>query len=147
MKKALPLIHHGGCLCGAVRYEVEGSSVIIAHCHCVACQRVTGAGHSTGAMFPDSKVRLTGRIGEYTYDSEHGNRVTKVFCPVCGSPILGHNTAMKGHVTMSLGTFDDSSDMKPQVAIFTRNQKPWDTMDPGLATFEAQPHWQPDDES
>ena len=138
--------HRGGCLCGAVRFEAEGQPVVVAHCHCEACQRGSGAGHSTGAMFPVSCVRLTGNVSEYQYRADNGNEVTKVFCPSCGSSILGRNTGTKDHVTIALGTLDDSTTFEPQVVVFARNRKPWDTMDQDLMTFEEQPNWKPGDD-
>ena len=136
--------HGGRCLCGSVRFEAAGDPVIVAHCHCQDCQRLTGAGHSTGAMFPADCFELSGDFREYTLTSEAGNVVTRVFCPSCGSPILGRNTAMPGFVTVSLGVMDHSSGFAPSVAIFARNRKPWDTMDDAIATFEAQPAWRPE---
>lgn len=104
---------------------------------------MTGAGHSTGAMFPSGRFKLSGPIREYVLRSAAGNQVTRVFCPSCGSPILGRNTGMPGFVTVSLGTIDDSSTLQPSVAIFARNRKAWDTMDASIATFDAQPEWRP----
>ena len=135
----------GRCLCGGVRFEVHGQPVIVAHCHCVDCQRLTGAGHSTGAMFPVERFRLMGSVAEYKLQSASGNEVTRVFCPACGSPILGRNTGMAGVVTIALGAFEDSSGFVPQVTVFARNRKPWDTMDESLPTFAAQPAWLPED--
>ena len=85
-------VHRGGCLCGAVRYEAEGEPVVVAHCHCEDCQRRSGAGHSTGAMFAADRFRLTGQVAEYKLMSDNGNEVTRVFCPACGSPIFGRNS-------------------------------------------------------
>jgi hypothetical protein len=31
----------GGWLCGGVRYEIEGEPVVVAHCHCTDCQRLS----------------------------------------------------------------------------------------------------------
>ncbi len=138
-------VHPGGCLCGAVRYEAEGQPSVVAHCHCKDCQRESGSGHATGAMFPVDKFRLTGQVAEYKLKSEKGNEVTRVFCPACGSPILGRNGGMIGFVTITLGTLDDSSEFEPQVVVFARNRKPWDVMDQSLPTFEAQPDWKPAD--
>ncbi len=138
-------VHTGGCHCGSVRYQATGKPVIIAHCHCQDCQRLSGAGHTTGAMFSVANFQLDGRLSEYTLDADNGNRVTKAFCPNCGSHILGRNSGSTGYVTVSLGTLDDSSALEPQVAIFARNRKPWDTMDETIATFEHQPDWKPDD--
>jgi hypothetical protein len=138
-----PRIHRGRCLCGSVEFETVGVPVVVAHCHCEDCQRSTGAGHSTGAMFPLDRFKISGPVREYTLRSDAGNEVTRVFCPSCGSPILGRNTGMPGFVTVSLGTLDDSSMFQPGVTIFARNREPWDAMDESIATFDAQPEWRP----
>jgi len=94
---------------------------------------------------PVTRFKMSGPIGEHTLTSNAGNPVTRVFCPSCGSPILGRNSGLEGYVTISLGTFDDSSEFEPAVAIFARNRRPWDFMDGSLPTFESQPGWRPDD--
>ena len=33
----------GGCLCGAIRYRVDGEVEDSAYCHCRTCQRQSGA--------------------------------------------------------------------------------------------------------
>jgi len=137
--------YRGGCLCGAVRYEVVRPPIVVAHCHCENCQRGSGAGHSTGAMFSDQGFVLAGLVGEYKYQSDNDNLVTRAFCPTCGSPIFGRNTGMDGFVTLTLGSFDDSSEFKPDVAVFARSRKPWDIMDETLPTFDTQPGWKPGD--
>ena len=137
-------IHQGRCLCGQVQYKVQGSPLIVAHCHCEDCQRLTGAGHSTGAMFNARTLELMGEVAEYKLTSENGNEVTRVFCPVCGSPILGRNTGMPGTITLSLGTMEDSSVFEPGVVVFARNRKAWDMMDESIETHAAQPAWSPE---
>ncbi len=136
-------IHTGGCLCGNIQYEATGTAVVVAHCHCDDCQRASGAGHTTGAMFATTQFTITGNFAEYALVSNAGNRVTKVFCPTCGSPIYGRNDGMEGFVTISLGTMDDSSGFEPEVVIFANNKKPWDIMNDTLATFPTQPEWSP----
>lgn len=133
----------GGCLCGAVRYQIEGKPVVVAHCHCADCQKGSGAGHATGAMFPVEQMRLTGATTEFRLRAESGNVVTRAFCPICGSPISGRNSGMPGHLTIPLGTLDDPGALSPQVIIFARNRPGWDVMDAALPAFEAQPNWQP----
>ena len=136
--------HPGGCLCGNIRYVATGHPVVVAHCHCEDCQRISGAGHTTGAMFATTHFEISGNFAEYTLVSSAGNQVTKVFCPTCGSPILGKNDGMEGFVTVSLGTMDDSSGFDPEVVIFANNRKPWDIMSDTLATFPEQPKWSPE---
>jgi hypothetical protein len=35
--------HYGSCLCGAVRFEVEGSFECFFLCHCSFCRKDTGS--------------------------------------------------------------------------------------------------------
>lgn len=137
--------HPGGCLCGAVRYSVTGAPVIVAHCHCRDCQRGGGAGHSTGAMFPVERFRISGDLSEFALTSDNGTRVIRSFCPTCGSGIFGRNDGMTGHVTIALGTLDDPAAFTPEVVVFARSRPTWDTMNPALPTFDDQPAWKPDD--
>ena len=36
--------HQGGCLCGKVRYKVKGVPKVVAHCHCIDCQKFYWSG-------------------------------------------------------------------------------------------------------
>lgn len=140
-------IYKGRCLCGAVTYEIQATPKIVAHCHCVDCQRLSGSGHSTGAMFSEDSFKLKGKTAEYQLKSNNHTVVTRVFCPTCGSPILGKNTGMPGFVTVTLGTLEDSSELMPEVSIFSRNCKKWDIMDTSLISFDTQPDWNPNSSS
>jgi hypothetical protein len=135
----------GRCLCGACSYEIEGDPVVVAHCHCLDCQRLSGAGHSTGAMFPEGAITLTGTPAAFSLSSAAGNSVTRLFCGTCGSPLFGKNSGMPGFATVTLGTLDAPNMLTPQVAIFVRTRRQWDVMDPAIATFDAQSGWKPAD--
>lgn len=138
----------GRCLCGACSYEIDGSPVVVAHCHCRDCQRLSGAGHSTGAMFASEGVRLSGSSSTFDLASEAGNTVTRIFCPTCGSPLFGRNSGMPGFMTVTLGTLDASAEaeaLKPQVAIFARSRPAWDCVAADVTVFDTQPGWTPAD--
>jgi hypothetical protein len=34
----------GGCLCGALRYEVEGEPLFAGYCYCADCRKGSGSG-------------------------------------------------------------------------------------------------------
>ena len=53
----------GGCLCGAVRYEISGEPVWSAHCHCRSCQKALGASFATWSKVKAENFAVTrGRI-------------------------------------------------------------------------------------
>jgi hypothetical protein len=135
----------GQCLCGAVRYRAKGLPVIVAQCHCEDCRRLSGTGHTVGAMFSATDVTLTGDLGTYQYTSAKGSRVTRAFCPACGSPIYGQNTQTPDHITLPLGTMDAAQGLAIQVVIFDRDKPHWDQLGPEVMSFATQPDWTPED--
>ncbi len=34
--------HEGGCMCGAVRYELDDAGSVANYCHCRSCRMATG---------------------------------------------------------------------------------------------------------
>lgn len=129
----------GGCLCGAVRYEAEGEPMFSALCHCRDCQKATGTGHVAVVALPRAAVKLTGEIKSYAKLGDSGKTTTRHFCPVCGSLIFGEPEMMQGVINISVGTLDDPSTFKPQVAIYTRSRHDWDQVPGRVQEFETAP--------
>ena len=129
----------GGCLCGAVRYEIDGDPIFAGHCHCRDCQKSTGAGHGSVTGFPASAVKLTGELRTYTSQGDSGQPISRSFCPVCGSTIHSSPSVMPGVLNMTAGTLDDPTLYQPQAVIYTRSRPHWDRIDSGLPEFEGMP--------
>ena len=49
----------GGCLCGAVRFEVKGDPETFHACHCRNCQLMTGSAFAICLYFPEQDIRIT----------------------------------------------------------------------------------------
>lgn len=136
----------GKCLCGAITYEAEGSPLVVAQCHCDECRRLSGTGHTIGAMFPFTSVTLRGSVNTFKYRSAKGSEVTKAFCATCGSPIYGTNSQTPDHLTLTLGSMDDASDLKIEVVIFERDKPHWDELPEDVISFKTQPDWKPENQ-
>ena len=50
----------GRCLCGALRYQIDGPFVDMVHCHCSMCRKHHGAPFATWAVAPLSGFRWIG---------------------------------------------------------------------------------------
>lgn len=133
----------GKCLCGEVTYVASGPPNVVAQCHCEECRRLSGTGHTVGAMFPLEAVVLSGKLNEFKYMSDKGSEVTKAFCASCGSPIYGTNTRMPDHLTLAMGTMDDATGLKIEVVIFERDRPHWDQLEEDVVSFRTQPDWKP----
>jgi hypothetical protein len=53
--------------------------------------------------------------------------------------VFGRSEVMPDQVNLYAGSLDDTSQFKPQVAIFTRSRPAWDTSSQQLKCFEAVP--------
>lgn len=95
-------------------------------------------------MFLSNAVAVSGKLSKFSYLSDKGSKVTKVFCANCGSPIYGENTRMPDHLTLSLGTMDNASGLDVEVVIFERDKPHWDQLGENVVSFAAQPDWKPE---
>src|SRR5262249_39677431 len=123
--------------CGRVSYVVTGEPIAVGHCYCGNCQRLSGAGHSTGAMFPESNFEVSGALTEYSFRPAPDVVDTRLFCPTCGSQMLARNSAAPGLLSITLGSLDDANDLTPHAAIYVKQKADWDLVDERLRIFEG----------
>ncbi len=78
-------ITKGGCLCGAVRYEVKGPLRDIVNCHCSMCQKIHGSfGPHTKAS--KENISITNNDGLAWYKTSE--IAQRGFCRECGSSLF-----------------------------------------------------------
>src|SRR4051812_46238549 len=66
----------GGCLCGAIRYSLEGEPFHVGRCHCADCRKESGSTYTIYGQWPRDAFTVEGE--DATYDG-------RSFCPRCGS--------------------------------------------------------------
>src|SRR4051812_8764197 len=74
------------CSCGALTLSLpETPSRMVVACHCVDCQRRTGAPFGVGAYSRPELVDISGTPKDFTHDAASGGKIHNYFCPGCGS--------------------------------------------------------------
>lgn len=112
----------GRCLCGNVRFQVEGKPVWIGHCHCQSCRRNTGSVLATFVGFKPSQVTyLNGEQG--LYESSPG--VRRRFCTNCGTPLSYEADKFPNEIHLYLCTLDEPERYVPQFHVFYSERVPW----------------------
>ena len=129
----------GKCLCGEVTVRVDKPPAIMARCHCRDCQRTSGTGHATNALFADIDVDLRGPVASFTVQADSGNDISRSFCLTCGSRLFNTTAKRPGFVAVAAGLFEDSSWFEPQLALFLRTRPDWDRDRTDIPMFEAAP--------
>ncbi|HEY3759858.1 MAG TPA: GFA family protein [Solirubrobacteraceae bacterium] len=125
----------GGCLCGAVRYEISAPAVSASYCHCTHCQRRTGTGSSANLRVPRAGFRLlSGSEQLRAYQPPTG--IPKLFCSECGSALFSGDPFHDEHVRIRLGTLDADPGIRPQYRQFVDSAAPWESIpDDGLPRY------------
>jgi hypothetical protein len=136
----LPIL--GGCVCGAVRYELTAEPVLMLKCHCRDCQHITGSGFAPAFLVPADAFRLThGELRYHPTPSMRRGKHKRGFCPECGSRITGgeFETGESPFVGVLAGSLDDPTLFQPRMDIFVSDAQPWDQMDLAIPKFEQYP--------
>lgn len=130
--------HFGSCLCGQVRFEVEGDFESFFLCHCEYCRKDTGSAHAANLFSSTARLTwLAGRdqIREFNLPS---TRHTKSFCSTCGAAVP---TQQAGGVLLVVpaGSLDSEVRIKPNAHIFVSSRASWDTALETIPSFDKLP--------
>jgi hypothetical protein len=117
-------IFTGGCLCGAVRFEIRGPTKWCAHCHCSLCRRAHGAAFVTWFGVPNEQFRFTGGedlVGWYASTPE----ARRGFCRTCGSTLFFTSERWAGETHIALAHMDQPIDREPAAHVFYDTHVEW----------------------
>ena len=85
-------MHHGGCQCGAVRFEVTADLGSVISCNCSICSK-----HGLLLTFvPSAQFKITSgeaRLVEYLFNKKV---IRHLFCRTCGVEPFGRGAAPDG---------------------------------------------------
>lgn len=131
-------VHAGGCLCGAVRFEIQGAPMIVHACHCSVCQRRTGGAFAVNLWIESDHITLL--QGEPESRSAPGIKTDAPseswFCGVCGTCLWTHfHAAPAKSRFVRAGTLDNPADFPPDVHIFTASKQPWVSIPDDVPAF------------
>ncbi len=115
----------GGCLCGAVRFRLQGQPLRTGLCPCLDCRKVSGSFFSAFAIWPRAAFEATGEVGTHAGRS---------FCKVCGGRVfsLSHDEA-----EIMLGSLDQApGELAPEYELWIGRREEWMQALPWATQFE-----------
>ncbi len=129
----------GGCLCGAVRYEVSQlPDDDVGYCHCRMCQKALGGMFGYFVIFSGScsagTFKFTRAKPKFYKSSEWAERG---FCPECGTPLVMRSSDGFG---VMIGSLDRPQDFPPTSHTGIESQVPW------LKINDDLPRWKTEDD-
>ncbi|MGI9480207.1 MAG: GFA family protein [Hyphomicrobiaceae bacterium] len=121
------MIHEGQCMCGAVRFSVEGEPVNVRACHCRQCQRALGSPFFARALFEQRHVDITGPTAAHL----SSQALERVFCRECGTRMFARRTNGT-YIGIALAAFNDKDRFAPTEHIWVSEKVAWLRLDDGL---------------
>lgn len=127
-------MHTGGCLCGAVRYEISGELAPIQVCHCGQCRKAQGGPFATNLPVDRVAFRLLSgesELAEYRATPEK----KRVFCRTCGSPIYSTRDALPETLRVRAGTLDEPVRTKLEAHYYVDSRATWWPLEDNLPRY------------
>ncbi len=114
----------GGCLCGAVRFEVAPPTRWCSHCHCSLCRRAHGAAFVTWFGVEKAQFRIV--EGDATIAWHHSTEeARRGFCRNCGSTLFFESERWAGETHIALAHMDSPIDRSPGAHVFYDSHVDW----------------------
>ncbi len=116
----------GSCLCGGVKYVVEGPLRPVVYCHCEQCRKTSGH-HVAATAAPRGKVKISGEVRWFRSSAT----ARRGFCPTCGGNLFWDGPGE--NISIMAGTLDDSSGLHAIGHIFVADKAGYMEICDGLA--------------
>jgi hypothetical protein len=114
------------CSCGKLEIVCEGEPARISICHCLECQRRTGAVFGSQAWFDRHQIiAISGNSTQFTRQSDGGRWVKFQFCPTCGSTVYWEAEGFPGMIAVAVGSFADPAFPAPKHSGWERRRHHW----------------------
>lgn len=128
----------GGCMCGAIRFELSEDPLAFVACHCRECQYVSGGAPAFSVQVKRSAITvLKGTPRVFESDSETGNKVFRSFCADCGTPLFAGSERRPEFQALKAGALDDSNGLTLQAHFWTTSAPDWAHIDHDIPKFET----------
>lgn len=101
-------------------------------CHCTDCQKRSGSPFGVMAYFPDDAVSLIGEANEYERPTDSGGTYTTIFCPNCGSTMLGKASISPELAGVPVGAIADPKFPHATLSVYEQSKHEWVNLPNGI---------------
>ena len=129
----------GACLCGGVRFRIDGELRSPRYCHCTRCQRRTGTAASAQARFEAGDLSfLSGEELVKAWRPPDG--FAKLFCSECGSSLFSRSQQDPEVMSVRLGVLDGDHGIRPEMRQHVASAASWEPIpEDGLPRHPGSP--------
>jgi len=126
----------GGCLCGAVRFEISGPMRDLIACHCNQCRRQTGH-YFVATATRRAHLAFTSENGLTWYRSSA--QAKRGFCRMCGSTLFWSANDSE-RINIAAGALDTPTGMRIAKQIYIEHKSDYYDIPPDAPAIEGEDH-------
>ena len=116
----------GRCHCGRIVFTAEVDPETASICHCMDCQRFSGAPFRTSVPARvEDFLLVSGAPKIYVKTAESGRRRAQAFCGECGTPIYASAAENPTVLNLRLGAVQQRAEIAPRRQIWCSSALPW----------------------
>ncbi len=127
----------GGCLCGRIRYRLEGEPLAVTLCHCSHCRKQSASNQALNWVVTSDSLTIEGALKTFPDKGDSGFGVMRDFCPDCGSPIRSLPEIMPGKTVLKAGTLDLVPEVPPTAETYCASLAAWEKSPPPMVQFRG----------
>ena len=122
----------GGCLCGQIRYRIQGEPIASNTCQCRSCRKASAA-----PVVPWLNVNLANLAFTQGQPVEFNSSpmVTRTFCGRCGTPLTYRNEGDGDVIDVTTCSLDDPQAFPPAYHVWTSHGLSWVKLADGLPFY------------
>ena len=115
---------NGECHCSKIKINARVRKSEVRACHCIDCQKFSGAPLRAIAVAPSDKISISGNPKEYVKISDSGNKRIQAFCDNCGTQLYATGLD-RTSFNLRCGFLEQKKELKPKQHVFTKSAVPW----------------------
>ena len=126
-------MHKGSCLCGAIRFEVEGALHAPDACHCTLCRKQSGHYWASTNV---KRTALTLSGGDKVTWFHASEKVRRGFCSICGAFLFWDPVHMD-IIAIGMGAFETPTQTRLAKHIFVTEKGDYYDIADGLPQSDS----------
>ena len=131
-------LYSGSCLCGEIRFEIDGEFERFYLCHCEYCRKDTGSAHAANLFSSSAALQWISGADKVKHFNLPSTRHSRSFCGTCGSALP--MVQMGGKlIVVPAGSLDTDIPIKPDAHLFVASRAGWDDELEQVQSFDGFP--------
>lgn len=129
-------MYTGQCLCGGIRFCIEGELDAVQICHCQQCRRAQGTPFASNVPVAVAAFTLLEGVELLAaFESSPGKQ--RLFCRCCGSPVFSRREDLPDVLRIRAGLINEPLRNGPAAHFYTGSKCNWWSIADALPRFAA----------